>query len=156
MYLRIIPFNQIFYKISQMENQTQNDDSSVSTEATITNPENENETMQRLQQRIRRLEERFGTEEELEVIEVSWNDVSKTFLQGFGLDYVMDAFFQTKLVPQEDMSEDGRFMISKDTLISIVTCIFYLLLFFFTYFWKPFAKKQIQQDLHRDYAFHGY
>jgi hypothetical protein len=137
-----------------MENQ--NDDSSVSTEATRTNPENENETIQRLQQRIRRLEERFGTDEELEVIEVSWNDISKTFLQGFGLDYVVDAFFQTKLVPQEDMSEDGRFIISKDTLISIVTCIFYLLLFFFTYFWKPFAKKQIQQDLHRDYTFHGY
>lgn len=142
-----------------MENQNQNDDdSSVSTEATITNPENENEneTIQRLQQRIRRLEERFGTDEELVIAEMGWGDVSKVFLQGFGLDYVVDAFFQTKLVPQEDMSEDGRFMISKDTLISIVTCIFYLLLFFFTYFWKPFAKKQIQQDLYRDYNFHGY
>jgi hypothetical protein len=138
-----------------MENQTQNDDSSVSTEATRTNPENDNQTVQRLQERIRRLEERLGTEE-LEVIEMNWSDFSKAFLQGFGLDYVIDAFFQTKLVPQEDMSEDGRFMISKDTLISIVTCIFYLLLFFFTYLWKPFVKKQIQQDLHRDYGFHGY
>jgi hypothetical protein len=139
-----------------MENQNQNnDDESVSTEATRTNPENENETIQRLQQRIRRLEERFGSEE-IEIDNIGWSDVSKVFLQGFGLDYVFDAFFQTKLVPQEDMSEDGRFIISKDTLISIVTCVFYLLLFFFTYFWKPFAKKQIQQDLHRDYHFHGY
>lgn len=139
-----------------MENQTQsNDDSSVSTEATRTNPENDHQTVQRLQERIRRLEERLGTEE-LEMVEMNWSDFSKAFLQGFGLDYVIDAFFQTKLVPQEDMSEDGRFIISKDTLISIVTCIFYLLLFFFTYFWKPFVKKQIQQDLHRDYTFHGY
>ncbi len=41
-----------------MENQNQPDDeSTVSTVATRTNPENENETIQRLQQRIRRLEE---------------------------------------------------------------------------------------------------
>jgi hypothetical protein len=133
-----------------MEN---SDTTSVSTESTRTTRENDNETIQHLQDRIRRLEEKLGTDDNSVAISMmSWSDISVTLLRGWGLDYVLDAFFQTKLVPNEDMTEDGRFIISKESLIAIISCICYFVFFFLSYVWK--IKKN--QPVHQDLAFHGY
>lgn len=131
------------------------DTASVSTESTQTVRENDNETIQRLQDRIRRLEEKLGTDEDtISISSMSWTEIGQALMRGWGLDYVFDAFFQTKLVPEEDMNEDGRFLISKESLISIVSCIFYFIFFFLTYIWK-YRKNHNEISL-KDYAFHGY
>lgn len=131
----------------------QTDHDSVSSASTRTTPENSNETIQRLQDRIRRLEEKLGTDDDsVSISMMSWSDISITLLRGWGLDYVLDAFFQTKLVPNEDMTEDGRFIISKESLIAIISCICYFVFFFLSYVWK--IKKN--QPIHQDLAFHGY
>ncbi len=133
-----------------MEN---SDTTSVSSESTRTTRENDNETIQRLQDRIRRLEEKLGTDDDsVSISMMSWSDISITLLRRWGLDYVFDAFFQTKLVPNEDMTEDGRFIISKESLIAIISCICYFVFFFLSYVWK--IKKN--QPVHQDLAFHGY
>ena len=131
------------------------DTASVSTESTRTVRENDNETIQCLQDRIRRLEEKFGTDEDaISISSMSWTEIGQALMRGWGLDYVFDAFFQTKLVPEEDMSEDGRFLMSKESLISIISCICYFVFFFLTYIWK-YRKNQHDISL-KEYGFHGY
>ncbi len=86
-----------------------------------------------IQQKLNQLETKINNLEHTnpQSLTLIDNNILQTFLIQLNLDYVVDAIFDTKLVPQDDIHTDGRFLISKDILISIIFSSIYIIIILF-------------------------
>ncbi len=89
------------------------------------------EKLNELNTKINKLEE---NQQQLNIINPSLSPTLSNFIFYLNLDYISDALFDTNYVPPEDIHTDGRFLISKDILISMVFSITYLIICFFIFY----------------------